>query len=167
MGTWKYACPIGRRMSEAIIPAAGRCGLSLAQRLECRPDLGREPLGLFPGGEVTALVGLMEVAEGGVSLLNPAARGREDLVGERGEADRERDLRRSLPGSRRESLGSSALPVRPGRRGPGAGQPVHSDVVEDVVPGETPGRLSVDEGAGDLVVGVRVVVERPGRQGDG
>ena len=30
-----------------------------------------------------------------------------------------------------------------------------------------PGRLPVDEGAGDLVVAVGVVVEHPGRQGDG
>jgi hypothetical protein len=72
---------------------------------------------------------------------------------------RERDLRRSLPG--RKSLGSSALPVRPGRRRPGAGQPVHGDVVEDVVPGEAAGGLPVDKGAGDLVVGVDVVVDHP------
>jgi hypothetical protein len=34
-----------------------------------------------------------------------------------------------------------------------------------MVAGEPPGRLPVDEGAGDLV-GVGVVVEHPGRQGD-
>ncbi len=53
-----------------------RCGLSLAQRLERRPDLGREQLGLFPGGEVAAPVDLVEVDEGGVRLLDPAARAR-------------------------------------------------------------------------------------------
>jgi hypothetical protein len=37
-----------------------------------------------------------------------------------------------------ERLGSSALPVGPGRRGPGAGQPVQAEVVQDVVAGETP-----------------------------
>src|SRR6266480_2381155 len=144
-------------------PAASR--LSLAQRLERCPDLGREQLGLFPGGEVAAPGGLVEIGEGGVGRLGPAAWGPEDLARERGERDRELDRGWRLPG--REGLGSPVFPVRPGRRGPGAGQPVHSDVVEDVVPGETPGRLSVDEGAGDLVVGVRVVVEHPGRQGDG
>jgi len=38
--------------------------------------------------------------------------------------------------------------------------------VEDVVPGQAARRLLVDKGAGDLVVGVGVVVEHPGRQGD-
>src|SRR5580704_7631618 len=94
-------------------------GWPLAQRAERRSDLGREELGLFPGGEVASFAGLVEVDEVGVGLLDPAARGREDLAGEGGEADRELDLRRSLPG--RESLGSAALPVRPSRRGTGAG----------------------------------------------
>jgi hypothetical protein len=36
-----------------------------------------------------------------------------------------------------------------------------------VVPGEIPDGLAIDEGVGDLVIGVRVVVEHPGREGDG
>ena len=40
------------------------CGLSLAQRLERRADLGREQFGLFPRGEVAAPVDLVEVGEG-------------------------------------------------------------------------------------------------------
>src|SRR5207248_6012504 len=46
-----------------------------AQRPERRPDLGREQLGLLPGGEVAALVDLVEVGEVGVDFLGPAARG--------------------------------------------------------------------------------------------
>ena len=65
-----------------------------AQWPERRSDLNGEQLGLFPGGEVTAPGGLVEVGEGGVGLLDPAARGAEDLAGEGGEADRDRDLRR-------------------------------------------------------------------------
>src|SRR5437764_4392385 len=131
---------MSRNALTATRPAVKRrCGLSSAQWLERRPDLGREQLGLLPGGEVAALAGLVVVGEVWVGLFGPAARGAEDLAGERGEADRELDLRRSLPG--RESLGSSALPVRAGGRGPGAGQPVQRDVVEDVVPGEAPGGL--------------------------
>src|SRR3984957_1412030 len=61
----------------------------LAQGTERGLDLGREHLGLFPGGEVTAPVDLVEVAEGRVGRLDPAARGRPDLTGERGEADRD------------------------------------------------------------------------------
>src|SRR5215471_903205 len=61
------------RRSHALIRAAG-CSLQCArapaqrqsaQRLERGPDLGREQLRLFPGCEVTALVGLVEVHEVG------------------------------------------------------------------------------------------------------
>jgi len=53
-----------------IDPIAGSVtfpGCPLAQRLERRADLGREQLGFFPGGEVTAPVSLVKVAEGGVA----------------------------------------------------------------------------------------------------
>ena len=82
-----------------------RVRLWLAQRPERRPDLGREQLGFFPGGEVAAPGGFVEVAEVGIDPLDPAARGRDDLAGEGGEADRDRDRRRSLPGSRRKGCG--------------------------------------------------------------
>src|SRR5207244_12860636 len=62
---------------------------------------------------------------------------------------------------------SSVLPVVSGGGGPGARQPVKRDVVDDVLLGQVPGRPAVDERAGDLVVAVRVVVEHPGREGDG
>ena len=120
---------------------------------------------LLPRREVTAPIDLVEVDEVGVRLLDPAARGPEDLAGERGEADRERDLRRSLPG--RKSLGSSVLPVRPRRRCPGARQPVQRDVVDDPVRGEMARGLPVEKYALDLLVAVGVVVEQPGGQGDG
>ena len=58
-----------------------------------------------------ASVDFVEVDEGGVGLLGPAARGRDDLAGDRGEADRDRDGRRSLAGSL--SCGLSALPIPP------------------------------------------------------
>src|ERR1700733_13872009 len=138
--------------------------LTSAQRAERRPDLGREQFGLLPGGEVTALVDLVEVIEARVRLLGPGARGPEDLAGERGEADRKLDRRARLSG--RMGCGLRVLPVRPGRRGPGAGQPVQRDVVEDVIPGQATGGLLVDKRAGELVVGVGVVVKHPGRQGD-
>src|SRR5215469_5711584 len=113
------------------------------QRSERGPDLLREQFGFFPGGEVAAAGGLVEVAEGGVAQLDPAARGPEGLAGEHREADRKLDLRSSLPN--RKGCGSSVLPVRPGRRSPSAGQPVQRDVVEDVVAGETPGGLPAGE----------------------
>src|SRR5262249_32003735 len=78
------------------------------------PQLRREQLRLFPGGEVPSLVDLVEVDEGRVALLHPAAWRGEDLAGEGGERDRDRDRRRRL--ARRASLGLSALPVRARRR---------------------------------------------------
>ena len=74
----------------------------LAQWPERRAKLFREELRLFPGGEVAALVGLVEVREVGVDLLRPAARGLEDLAGEHREGDRQRNRRRPArpaPGS--------------------------------------------------------------------
>src|SRR5918997_2343356 len=87
----------------------------LTERPECGPDLLGEEFGFLPGGEVTALVDLVEVGEVGVGLLGPAARGRPDLAGKGGEAYRDRDLRRSL-GGRGGSIGPVGLQVRPGRR---------------------------------------------------
>ena len=65
---------------------------------------------------MAAPVGLVEVGEVGVGLLDPAARGPEDLVGERGEADRERDLRRSLAGRAAPGLVRSPSTTGPPRR---------------------------------------------------
>src|SRR5262249_17626629 len=90
----------------------------LAERPEGCAELFGEQLRLIPGGEVAAPGGFVEVDEVGVELFGPAARGLEDLAGERGEAGRECDLRWSLPGC--SSCGPSALPVRAGGRGPGA-----------------------------------------------
>src|SRR6476620_5857479 len=90
-----------------------RTSVLVAQRPERCSHLAREERGLFPRREVAALVGLVEVDEVRIALLDPAARGTEDLVGERGETDRERDRRRSLAG--RHCRGLPALPVRPGR----------------------------------------------------
>ena len=58
-----------------VVTVKPGCGLSLAQCLERRPHLLREQLWLFPGGEVAALVDLVEVDEVGVDLLGPGARG--------------------------------------------------------------------------------------------
>src|SRR5918992_5073871 len=79
------------------------------ERPEGGADLLGEELRLLPGGQVATLVGLVEVDEGGVRLLGPAARGPPDLARERGEADRERDLRRSLAGRACLSQSSSVL----------------------------------------------------------
>src|SRR5215472_17068745 len=137
-------------------------------RLAMRPERGSELFGkqvrLFPGGEVAAPLGLMEVDDVGIELLSPGARCSEDLAGERGEADRECDYGSSL--ADRESLGAGALPVRAGCRGPGTRQPVQRDVVEDVVPGKVARGLAAGKGAGDLVIAVGVVVEHPGRKRD-
>src|SRR5262245_50207882 len=71
---------------------------SLAQGPERGAQLAREELRLLPRGEVPTPLGLVEVDDVRIDLLHPAARGAEDLVGERGERNRERDRRRSLAG---------------------------------------------------------------------
>src|SRR5919112_2094205 len=91
----------------------------LAKRPECGPHLRCEELRLFPGGEVAAPVGLVEVGEVGVRLLGPAARGPPDLPGERGEPDRDRNFRRSLGDRGGGSIGPVGLPVGPGGEGGG------------------------------------------------
>src|SRR3954452_25543852 len=129
----------------------------LAKRPERCSDLRGEELRLLPGGEMATPVDLVEVREVGVGHLNPAARGSPDLVRERREADRYGRRRRRLNGEAGPC--SSVLPVVPVGGGPGALQPVERDVVDDVLPGQVPGRPAVDERAGDLLVAVRDVVE--------
>src|SRR5215831_1158129 len=119
-----------------VVTVEPGCGLWLAQRLERRPDLLREQSGLFPGGEVAAPGGLVEVDEVGIDLLRPAARGPEDFAGEDGEADRELYFGGLFPGRDEGSDTPAGLPVQPGRGGRGARQPVQGYVVEDVVPGQ-------------------------------
>ena len=105
---------------------------------------------------MAALFDLVEVSDVRVGVLNPAARSPENSPGNVVKPTGSDTGAGAWPAAR--AVGSSAFPVRPGRRGPGARQPVQGDVVEDVVPGEVARRLLVEEGAGDLVVTVRVVV---------
>ena len=114
-----------------------------------------------------ASVDFVEVREVGVGKLDPAARGSEDLAGERREGDWNRHRRRGLAGRKGCGHGLVKFPVPTSGRGAGARHPVQRDVVDDVVPGEIAHGLAVDERAGDFVVAVRVVVEHPGRQPDG
>ena len=71
--------------------SARRCSDLPAQRLERRPHLLDEEVGLFPGGEVTALGSLVVVNQLGISLLRPALRRCVDLVGIGGDGDRDLD----------------------------------------------------------------------------
>src|SRR5262245_2193918 len=144
--------------SRALESATSLTGFVRAKPPESRAHLGGEELRLLPGGEVAAPVDLVEVGEAGVDRLDPAARGSPDLAGERREADGNRDRRRNLAARTGQKL--SELPVPPRGRGAGARQPVQRDVVDDGVTGEIAHGLAVDEGARDLVVAVRVVIEQ-------
>jgi hypothetical protein len=62
---------------------------SSAQRSERGANLFRKQLRLLPGGEVAALVDFVEIGEGWVGLLDPTARGCDDLARERRESDRD------------------------------------------------------------------------------
>src|SRR5262245_22005221 len=78
------------RISVADSTVALMTRLLSAERPEGRSHLGREELRLLPGGEVAALVDLVEVADAGIRALDPAARGLPDLAGECREADGDR-----------------------------------------------------------------------------
>src|SRR5512135_3877451 len=95
----------------------------LAQGAERRAELGREEVRLLPGGEVVALVDLVEVDEVEVRLLDPAARGPEDLVREDADGRRDGD---ALEIEEAELV----LPVEAGRGDARVRQPVERDVVE-------------------------------------
>src|SRR4029079_16908744 len=69
-----------------------------AERAERGAELLGEELRLLPGGEVPAPRGLVEVDDVRIGVLDPAARRAEDLAGEGGERDRQRDRRRRLAG---------------------------------------------------------------------
>src|SRR5262245_39253007 len=84
---------------------------ALAQRLEGCSELLSEQLGFFPGGEVAAPVGLVEVNEIGVDLLGPAARRLDDFTREDGESNRQRELGWFLPRSERCPDALGFLPV--------------------------------------------------------
>src|SRR5215467_11839934 len=83
----------------------------LAQCPERRPKLFGKQLWLFPGGEVAALGGLVEVDQVVVGALHPVARDLEQLAGEDRVGHRERKVwRRLLDCGFRTSPG---LPVQP------------------------------------------------------
>src|SRR5690242_17041714 len=166
----REAAPQLTSRAARALPAAPLFHLTRSSRRRAHgskrcPQLPGEELRLLPGGEVAAPVDRVEVGKAGVDRLDPAARRSPDLAGERREADRNLDRRRSLAASTREKL--SELPVPPGGRGAGLRQPVQRDVVDDALPGEIAHGLSVDECPGNLVVTVRVMVEQPGREPDG
>src|SRR3954451_18251056 len=136
-----------------------------ADRPEGGPHLLAEDFRLLPGREVSALVDLVEVDDVGVARLDPAAWCPPDLARERREAERDRRGWQRLA-ARRWRVRPVGFPVRPSRGRAGAAQPVQRDVVEDFVAGEVARGPPVDEGARDLVVGVRIVVDHPSREAD-
>src|SRR5918993_246063 len=137
----------------------------------CRPREGRADM-----TDVATLAGLLREAEEHHAQYEPTApahRWSDWYAGYvvarlhgRTDVQAVADATLVVDGRGRQGGRSVALPVRPGRRRPGAAQPVQGDVVEHVVAGEVAGRLPVDERPRDLVVGVRVVVDHPGGQRD-
>ena len=70
---------------------------------------------MFESGEVTALIQLVPVDDVGILALSPASRAGKNLLRENAAADGDVD---GLGGKVAE-----ALPIEPGRRGAGAGEP--------------------------------------------
>src|SRR6266852_1778223 len=106
-----------------------------AERSERLSELGTKEFGFFPGGEVTALVDLVEVYQVAIGAPGPCLRGLIILVRKNRDGHRERDFVGLLRG--RNNNGSSAvLPVQPRCRRRAVRQPVQRDVVQHVVFGE-------------------------------
>ena len=157
----------GAELSQAVAPprSGSRALDGQLGRRGHRSDLkvarisSREDLRLLPGGEVAAFVDLVVVDELGIRPLRPALRGRIQLVGEDGHADRDLD-------ALGVEEGQLALPVEPRRGDRRVRQPVVGDVVEDVVAREAAGLPG--EGARDELVAARRrgrASRRPGRPG--
>src|SRR6266487_743935 len=98
----------------------------LAERAERGPHFAAEDLRLFPGGEVPALVDLVEIDEVGIGLLDPAPRRLICLVGEYAHGHGDGDPF-GIPKA------TLVFPIEPRRGDPRVRQPKERDVVEDVV----------------------------------
>ena len=132
----------------------------LPQGAEGRPELLREQLGLFPGGEVAASVEPVVVDEVvRVGALGPAPGSLVQLVGEHADGERYGD-----------GLGIEearvVLPIEASRGDPGVGQPIEGDVVEEVVSREAVECPLQDLGDQAGLTGPVAVVEHEGREID-
>src|SRR5258705_5416950 len=135
---------------------------SRPEGLETLAHFGNEIPRLLPRREVPAFGKLVVVDELGIGLLGPALGGRVDLVREYAHGDRDLEA----ADVEEASLGHlPGIPVETSRRDRGVRQPVHRDVVEDVVSRET-FLLSVED-ALDERVALRVVIQDPRGQADG
>src|SRR5712672_2427736 len=120
-------------------------------------ELGAEQFGLFPRGEVPALVEFVEIDEFGIRPLCPTTRGRVELV--------RIDAHRNGDGNAFNiEIPEFVLPIESGARKRRVRQPGDRDVVEDVVAREAL-RLSVKD-ARDELIAARVVIKEISGQTD-
>ena len=108
---------------------------------------------LFPGGEVAASFGFVEVNQVVVRLLGPAARCGDVLLRKHGDGGREGNV----GGGVEVRAGNGLLPVQPRRGRRRVGEPVQRGVVEPVVARDGAVGLSGEE-LSQVLVGGRVVV---------
>src|SRR5215469_4303454 len=143
-------------------PAVSGLALPSAQCVERRAQLFGKQLRLFPGGEVAAFFGFVEVDKVVVGLLGPAAR-RVDVL-----LRKHRDCRRegNVGGGVEVLAGDGLLPVQPRRGRGGVGEPVERGVVEPVVARDGAVGMSGKEPT-EVLVAARVVIKKPGREADG
>src|SRR5215216_4184429 len=94
-----------------------------AEGSERGAELGTEEFRLFPGGEVAALVDLVEVDQVAIGAPGPCLRGSIDLVRKYRDGHREGNVSGFLRGRTRNAA-SGILPVKPRCRGSGVRQPV-------------------------------------------
>ena len=100
-------------------------GVRLAQRSERRAKFLGKKLRLFPGREVAALVGLVEVDQVAIGAPGPCFWRTVDILWKHGDGHRQRDLGGLLCG-RRKRASPHVLPVEPGCRSGAIRQPVRA-----------------------------------------
>ena len=128
---------------------------AFSKRSKCCANVFRKELRLFPRGEVTADVVFLVIDEFGIGLFRPTLRRLIDLVRKGAYAGRDGN---ALHVEEAELI----FPLQPGRRDRRLSQPVHRNVVENVVARKS-ARLSEKCGR-DHFVTILVVIEDPSPQ---
>src|SRR5215467_5326611 len=122
-----------RKQSVSLNVSLKQSSSWVAKRPERGAQFRAEKLGLFPGGEMSAFVDLVEVSQVAIGAPGPCFGSPIDIIWKYGDCDRECDIAGLLSGRNNNAASRAILPVQPRRRGRSVGQPVQRDVIQHVV----------------------------------
>ena len=105
----------GRRLVIQVSQSENRAALDVSERFAKRSESGaklcREKLGLFPGGEVPALVDLVEINQVAIGAAGPCLGRSIDVPRKYRYRDRERNLAGLLCSRDNDAPSSTVLPI--------------------------------------------------------